>query len=120
VHSSKCHNVEECREIKKLEEQVLEQQKQQQHHDGAPPWQWESKQKAIPEDGKDEKLDYQDVKRALKVVYGHSDSDSITDDVDGYHQYHVPKTRQKGTGGLPRVGPLSYKPWARRPTIEVI
>jgi hypothetical protein len=37
VHSSKCHNVEECREIKKLEEQVLEQQKQQQRQDGAPP-----------------------------------------------------------------------------------
>jgi hypothetical protein len=27
VHNSKCHNVEESREIKKLEEQVLEQQK---------------------------------------------------------------------------------------------
>jgi hypothetical protein len=37
IHKSKWHNTEECREIKKLAEQVREQQKQQQHQDGAPP-----------------------------------------------------------------------------------
>jgi hypothetical protein len=37
-------------------------------------------QKAILENGKDEELEYQDAKRALKEVYDHSDSDSSTDD----------------------------------------
>jgi hypothetical protein len=37
IHKSKWHNTEECREIKKLAEQVREQQKQQQRQDGAPP-----------------------------------------------------------------------------------
>jgi hypothetical protein len=80
VHNSKCHNIEECREIKNLGERVREQQKQQQRQDSVPPRHREAKQKAVLEDDKDEELEYQDTKRALKAVYGHSDSDSSTDE----------------------------------------
>jgi hypothetical protein len=37
VHNSKHHSAEECREIKKLAEQLCEQQKLQPRHDGMPP-----------------------------------------------------------------------------------
>jgi hypothetical protein len=93
IHNSKRHSAEECREIKKLAEQVHKQQKQLQCQDGAPPQQREGKQKAVLEDGKDEELEYQGFKRVLKVVYGHFDSDSSNDDENGYHGYHVPWTQ---------------------------
>jgi hypothetical protein len=80
VHNSKRHRAKKCREFKKLVEQVHEQHKQQQRQDGALPQQREGTQKAIPEDNKDEELEYQDTKGALKVVYGHSSSDSSTDE----------------------------------------
>jgi hypothetical protein len=39
-----------------------------------PSRQWEGKQKADPEEDKEEKMEYQDAKRTLKAVYDHSDS----------------------------------------------
>jgi hypothetical protein len=33
-----------------------------------------------PEEGKDEKMEFQNAKRALKAVYGHSDSNSSIDE----------------------------------------
>jgi hypothetical protein len=93
VHNSKHHSAKECREIKKLAEQVHEQQKQLQCQDGTPPQQREGKQKAVLEDGKDEELEYQGFKRVLKAVYGHFDSYSSNDDENGYHGYHVPWTQ---------------------------
>jgi hypothetical protein len=58
VHNSKCHNAEECQEIKKLAEQVYEQQKQQQCQDGAPSHQRKSKQKVVLEDDKGEEMEF--------------------------------------------------------------
>jgi hypothetical protein len=49
---------------------------QQQRQDGAPSRQWEGKQKVDPQEEKDAEMEFQDAKRALKVVYGHSDSES--------------------------------------------
>jgi hypothetical protein len=80
VHNSKCHNNEECREIKKLVEQFHEQQKLQPRRDGTTPWQWEGKQKVVPKDDKDEEMEFQDTKSSLKAVYVHYDSDSSTDE----------------------------------------
>jgi hypothetical protein len=61
-------------------EQVCEQQKQRQRQDGAPPRQREGKQKVATEDDKDEEMEFQNAKRALKTVYDHFDSDSSTND----------------------------------------
>jgi hypothetical protein len=49
---------------------------QQQRQDGAPSSQREGKQKVDPHEEKDVEMEFQDVRRALKVVYGHSDSES--------------------------------------------
>jgi hypothetical protein len=49
---------------------------QQQRQDGAPSSQREGKQKVDPYEEKDVEMEFQDVRRALKVVYGHSDSES--------------------------------------------
>jgi hypothetical protein len=74
VHNSTCHTTSECQEIKKLTEQFCEKMQQQQHQDGAPSYQRRGKQKVHME--KDEELEFQDAKRALKAVYGNSDSES--------------------------------------------
>jgi hypothetical protein len=75
VHNSTRHSTSECREIKKLTEQIREKM-QQQRQDGAPSQQWEGKQKVDSQEEKDKEMEFQDAKRALKVVYGHSDSES--------------------------------------------
>jgi predicted Rossmann fold nucleotide-binding protein DprA/Smf involved in DNA uptake len=75
VHNSTCHTVSECREIKKLVEQFREKM-QQQRQDGTPSRQREGKQKVDSQEEKDAEMEFQDAKRALKVVYGHSDSKS--------------------------------------------
>jgi hypothetical protein len=54
---------------------------------GTPPQQREGKQQVAPEGDKEEELEFQDAKRALKVIYGHSDSDSSTD--EHHKQLHV-------------------------------
>jgi hypothetical protein len=74
VHNSTCHTAVECQEIKKLAEQFCE--KMQQRQDGAPSHQREGKQKVDSQEEKDEEMEFQDAKRALKAVYGHSDSES--------------------------------------------
>jgi hypothetical protein len=53
VHNSTRHNAEEYREMKKLVEQYCEQLKQQ-RGDGAPSPQREGKQKADPEEDKED------------------------------------------------------------------
>jgi hypothetical protein len=58
--------VSECRQIKKLVEQFREKMQQQ----------WEGKQKMGPQEEKDVEMEFQDAKRSLRVVYGHSDSES--------------------------------------------
>jgi hypothetical protein len=75
VHNSTRHNASECREIKKLAEQFREKM-QQQRQDGTPSRQREGKQKMDPLEEKDVEMECQDVKRALKAVYGHSDFES--------------------------------------------
>jgi hypothetical protein len=75
VHNSTYHNIEECQEIKKLVEQYREQLKQQ-RDDGAPFCQWEGKYKVDLMEDKDDGLGFQKVKRDLKAVYDHSDSES--------------------------------------------
>jgi hypothetical protein len=80
VHNSRRHSIEECRKIKKLIEQFREQVKQQPRQEGAPSHQREGKQKVNPEAKKEEEMEFQNTKRALKAVYGHSKSDSSTDE----------------------------------------
>jgi hypothetical protein len=75
VHNSTRHNAEECREIKKLTEQYREQLKQQ-RGEGAPSRQREGKQKADPEEDKEDEMGFQKSKRDLKAIYGHSDAES--------------------------------------------
>jgi hypothetical protein len=75
VHNSMRHTASECREIKKLTEQFCEKM-QQQRQDGAPSRQREGKQKVDLQEEKDVEMEFQDAKRALKAVYGHSDSES--------------------------------------------
>jgi hypothetical protein len=53
VHNSTSHNIEECREIKKLAEQYHDQLKQQ-RGDGVPSRQREGKQNANPEEDKED------------------------------------------------------------------
>jgi hypothetical protein len=75
VHNSMHHSVLECREIKKLMEQFREKM-QHQRQDGVPSRQWEGKQKVDPQEEKDIEMEFQDARRALKFIYGHSDSES--------------------------------------------
>jgi hypothetical protein len=75
VHNSTRHTASECREIKKLTEQFRKKM-QQQRQDGSPSCQQEGKQKVDPQEEKDAEMEFQDAKRALKVVYGYSDSES--------------------------------------------
>jgi hypothetical protein len=75
VHNSTRHSAKEYQEIKKLTEQYREQLKQQ-RVDGAPSHQWEGKQKADPEEDKEDKMGFQKDKRDLKTIYDHSDSES--------------------------------------------
>jgi hypothetical protein len=49
---------------------------QQQRQDGAPSRQGDGKQKVDPQEEKDVEIEFQDDRRALKAVYGHSDSES--------------------------------------------
>jgi hypothetical protein len=79
VHNSRCHNVEECWEIKKLTEHFCEQVKQQPHQEGAPSHQREGKQK-VDLKAKKEEMEFQNAERALKAIYGHSDFDSSTNE----------------------------------------
>jgi hypothetical protein len=76
VHNSTCHTASECWEIKKPVKQFREKMQQQQHQDGTPFRQWEGKQKVDPQEEKDVEMEFQDAKRALKAVNGHSDSES--------------------------------------------
>jgi hypothetical protein len=69
------HSAEECQEIKKLTELYHEQLKQQ-CGDDAPSHQREGKQKADPEEHKEDGMGFQKAKRDLKAIYGHSDSES--------------------------------------------
>jgi hypothetical protein len=75
VHNTTRHTTSECREIKKLMEQFREKM-QQQRQDGAPSRQREGKQKVDSQEEKDAAMEFQDAKRALNAVYGHSDSES--------------------------------------------
>jgi hypothetical protein len=75
VHKSMCHIALECREIKNLTEQFHEKM-QQSRQDGVPSHQWEDKQKVNPEEEKDVEMEFQDARRALKAIYGYSDSES--------------------------------------------
>jgi hypothetical protein len=75
VHNSTRHSASVCREIKKLGEQFHEKI-QQQRQDGAPSRQWEGKQRMDPQEEKDVDMEIQDAKRALRAVFGHSDSES--------------------------------------------
>jgi hypothetical protein len=86
VHNSRHQSTEECREIEKLVEQFREQQKQQSHHDGMPPHQWEGKQQ-VAHEGDGEEMEFQNANRAIKVVYGHSDSKSS--DNEHRKQLHI-------------------------------
>jgi hypothetical protein len=70
-----CHIALECREIKNLTEQFHEKM-QQSRQDGVPSHQWEDKQKVNPEEEKDVEMEFQDARRALKAIYGYSDSES--------------------------------------------
>jgi hypothetical protein len=76
AHNSTCHIASECREIKKLAEQFREKMQQRQRQDGAPSRQWEGTQKVDPLEEKDIEMEFQGAKRALKAIYGHSDSES--------------------------------------------
>jgi hypothetical protein len=58
VHNSRCHNAEECREIKKFTEQFREQQKQQPLQGGMPSFQREDKQKVDPKEDKDKEMEF--------------------------------------------------------------
>jgi hypothetical protein len=49
---------------------------QQQCQDGTPSQQWEGKQKVDSQEEKDIEMVFQDAKRALKAIYGHSDFES--------------------------------------------
>jgi hypothetical protein len=51
-------------------------EKMQQRQDGAPSCQREGKQKVDSQEEKDVEMEFQDAKRALKAIYGHSDSES--------------------------------------------
>jgi hypothetical protein len=75
VHNSTHHSTLKCWEIKKLMEQ-FHKKMQQQSQDGAPSCQRAGKQKVDPQEEKEEEMEFQDAKRALKAIYGHSDSES--------------------------------------------
>jgi hypothetical protein len=70
-----CHTMCECREIKKLTQQFHKKQ-QQAHKEGAPSRQWEGKQKMDLEEEKDEEIAFQNAKKEMMVIYGHSDSET--------------------------------------------
>jgi hypothetical protein len=53
--------------------------KQQPHQEGAPSHQREGKQK-VDLKAKKEEMEFQNAERALKAIYGHSDSDSSTNE----------------------------------------
>jgi hypothetical protein len=76
VHNSTCHTMSECQEIKKLTEQFHEKMQQQQRQDGAPSHQQEGKQKVDSQKEKDTEMEFQDAKRPLKAIYGHSKYES--------------------------------------------
>jgi hypothetical protein len=75
VHNSTWHTASECREIKKLVKQFREKMQQQSRQDGAPSLQREGKQK-VDKREEEEEMEFQDAKKALKAVYGNSDSES--------------------------------------------
>jgi hypothetical protein len=75
VHNSTGHTASECREIKKLTKQFRDKM-QQQRQDGAPSHQREGKQKLDPHEEKDVEIEFQDARRALKAICGHSDTES--------------------------------------------
>jgi hypothetical protein len=74
MHNCTRHTAAECREIKKLAEQFREMIQQRQ--DGPPSRQREGKQKVDSQEQKGAEMEFQDAKRALKAVYGYSDSES--------------------------------------------
>jgi hypothetical protein len=60
---------------------------QQPRQDGTPSHQREGKQKINPQEEKDIEMEFQDAKRALKAIYGHSDSKSS--DNERHKPFHV-------------------------------
>jgi hypothetical protein len=98
VHKSTRHTASECQEIKKLAEQFCEKMQQQSCQDGAPSRQREGKQKVGKRE--EEEMEFQDAKRALKAVYGNSDSESSGNErrktlhVRGFLGHYVPARRQ--------------------------
>jgi hypothetical protein len=76
VHNSRCHITDECREIKKIVKQLHEQQKKQSCHNGTPPRQWAGMQHIAREGDDEEEMEFQNAKRAIKVIYDHSDFES--------------------------------------------
>jgi hypothetical protein len=87
LHNSRRHSAEECREIWKLAEQFCKEQKQQPRHDGSPPRQREGKQHVAREANDKEEMEFQNTKRVIKVIYGHSNSESS--DNERRKQLHV-------------------------------
>jgi hypothetical protein len=79
VHNSTRHTASECREIKKLAKQFREKMQQQSCQDGAPSCRWEGKQK-VDKREEEEEMEFQNAKRALKAVYGNSDSESSSNE----------------------------------------
>jgi hypothetical protein len=73
VHNSRRHSTEKCREIKKSHGAIPRAAE-------ASTTPWEGKQQAAPEGNKKEEMEFQDAKRVLKAIYGHSDSDSSTNE----------------------------------------
>jgi hypothetical protein len=126
VHNSTHHTAEECREIKKLVEQFCDKM-QQQRQDGAPSRQWEGKQKVEAQEEKDAEMEFQDAKRALKFVYGHSDSESSDNECRktlhvmfggcwAITSRRVVKTlRQEVAATAPALRAASHRKWVETP-----
>jgi hypothetical protein len=87
VHNSRHHSAKECRKIKKLMEQFREQQKQQSLQDDTPPRQQDGKQEVAHEGDGEAKMEFQNAKRPIKVVYGQSDFKSS--DNEHCKQLHI-------------------------------
>jgi hypothetical protein len=60
---------------------------QQPCHNNMPPHQWEGKQHIACEGNDEEEMEFQNTKRAIKVIYDHSDSES--NDNEHRKQLHV-------------------------------
>jgi hypothetical protein len=79
VHNSACHNIGGCWEIKKLTEWFCENSTNCNKMVLLPASRRANK-KVDPEEDKAKHIEFQNAKRVLKVIYGHSDSDSSSDE----------------------------------------